>query len=101
MAYVDSNSTMAQVEAAYDDTAQYDMGGGVTMAKEHVVACRVLLRRLNTEMSRGDLSVKKRIESIEQELKQAKAWVVANDTVSSTTHGRGFVRYHDMSDYRE
>lgn len=101
MAFVDSNSTMAQVEDAFEDTAQYDVGGGLVMAQEHLVACRVLLRRLSQTMKRGDLEVQKRIESIEQEMVAVRKWVVANTAPTTATAGRGAVRYPDFSGFRE
>jgi hypothetical protein len=101
MAFVDSNTATEDVEAAYEDAAQYDMGGGVTMAKEFVVAARILLRRISKTMKRGDLEVEKRIESIEAELNRATKYVRENDTAATSGRSGGQVRHFDLGGFRE
>lgn len=44
-----SASTLAQVEASYDDNASYAEDASVAKAKAFVTACRILLRRLPAE----------------------------------------------------
>jgi hypothetical protein len=47
-------STLAQVEASYDNNASYAEDNSPTKAKAFVTACRFLLRRLPAEGDAGE-----------------------------------------------
>ncbi len=48
-----SASTDAQVEAEYDDTASYAEDLSVAKARRFVTACRILVRRYESSMTKG------------------------------------------------
>ena len=78
MAYVTSSSTDTQVRAAVDDTATYDVTGSVTLAKEHIVACRIWLNRHPKGAAHQEASTQFNPESIQQMLLDAQAWLANN-----------------------
>lgn len=88
LAYVTSASTFAQVVAAIEDNASYDMVGDATMCREYIVACRVYLRRLADELWQGDVKTKDTPEKVQRQLAAAESWLSSNDT-SAATAGTG------------
>jgi hypothetical protein len=57
MATLSSNSTDAEVWAAYDDNASYEEDGSRAKALAFVTACGILRRRLPLSAGRGPQSV--------------------------------------------
>ena len=70
MATLSSNSTDAEVWAAYDDNASYEEDGSRAKALAFVTACRILRRRLPLSAGRGPQSVTR--ESLDAEISAAK-----------------------------
>ena len=96
MATLSSNSTDAQVLAAYDDNASYEEDGSRTKALAFVTACRILRRRLPLSAARGPQSVTR--ESLDAEIVAAQQWLDAHP--ATTDSGSGRVRYVSMENYR-
>jgi len=76
MATLSSNSTDAEVWAAYDDNASYEEDASSARALALVTACRILRRRLPLSAGRGPQSVTR--ESLDAEISAAKAWLDAH-----------------------
>lgn len=72
-----SASTDAQVEAEYDDTASYAEDLSVAKARRFVTACRILVRRYESSMTKGANALSKRVDLLRDELKDAQAWLEA------------------------
>ena len=79
MSSLTSASTLAAVEASYDDNASYAEDASVTKAKAFVTACRILLRRLPAEAGTRESHVRLSPELIRKEMTEAQAWLQAND----------------------
>jgi hypothetical protein len=79
-----SASTDAQVEAEYDDNADYDEDVSPSKAKLFIIACRYLLRRLASSIAKGGSALGYDRRLIQQELEAAKAWLCVNDTSSGS-----------------
>lgn len=82
MASLSSSSTMAQVEAAYDDNASYAEDDSITKAKAFVTAVRFLLRRLYSSEAFGSASLSTRVDLLRDELRDAQKWLEARDVDS-------------------
>jgi hypothetical protein len=81
-----SASTDAQVEAAYDDNADYDSGSGsVTKARDYQQACRFLLRRYPTTVGAGGTSLGRDTKVLQDELKRVDEWLNLNDSARNTS----------------
>ena len=96
MATLSSNSTDAEVWAAYDDNASYEEDGSRTKALAFVTACRILRRRLPLAAGRGPQTGTR--ESLDAEVAAARAWPDAHPT--TTGSGSGRVRYVSMGNFR-
>jgi hypothetical protein len=96
MATLSSNSTDAEVWAAYDDNASYEADCSRTKALAFVSACRILRRRLPLSAGRGPQTVTR--ESLDAEISAARAWLDAHP--GTTGSGRGRVRYVSMKNFR-
>ena len=96
MATLSSNSTDAEVWAAYDDNASYEENGSRTKALAFVTACRILRRRLPLSAGRGPQTVTR--ESLDAEIAAARAWLDAHP--ATTGSGNGRVRYVSMENFR-
>ncbi len=95
---VDSTSTFAEVEVAYDDNAGYDVNGSVAECKLFIVAGRILVRRLNEHTKQGDDESKKRSKAIQDSIDIAVKWWNTNDssalsTSKSTTNFKAFTNF--------
>jgi len=95
MATLSSNSTDAEVWAAYDDNASYEEDGSRAKALAFVTACRILRRRLPLSASRGPQTVTR--ESLDAEILAAQ-WLDAHH--ATTGSGSGRVRYLSMENFR-
>ena len=89
---VDSTSTLAQVQAAYDDNANYAEVASVAKARAFVTACRILLRRVPGRMSTAGDSLDLNASLIRAEMADAKNFIAANRA--------GSVRHVDFRGFR-
>jgi hypothetical protein len=95
-----STSTLAEIQAAYDDNSAYDVNGSVSQAKLFVQACRMLMRRMPKMASQDRGSVQLSPELIQQEMQVASAFLASTpDTTSSNITGGG-VRHFDLGNLR-
>ena len=74
-----SSSTLAEVQASYDDNASYFEDNSIAKAKAFVTACRILLRRTATQMVKGSNQVNLNVPLIEKQLEEAQEWLLARD----------------------
>jgi len=79
-----SASTLAQIEAEYDDCADYDLVGSVERCKLFIHAARLLLRRRKDEIETGGNRVQEDRQRIERQLERAENWLGAQ-TIASTS----------------
>lgn len=87
-----SDSTDAEVWAAYDDNASYQEDVSRSKASAFITACRILARRLPISAARDGQSVSR--ESLREEVADANAWLAANPGSGSTR-----VRFGDFQDF--
>lgn len=97
-----SASTLAQVQAEYENNADYDSVASATKAKAFVVACRYLLGRLPSSMDHasgsGRQAIQRNLEVIQEQLKRAQAWVSSH---GDATVGSGAgARHLSIEDFR-
>jgi len=74
-----STSTLADVNAAYENNADYDLVESVTKAKDFVVACRFLLRRQPEESVSGNDRTREDYHKVQGQHDDALRWLRAND----------------------
>lgn len=91
-----SNSTDAEVLAAYDDNASYEEDASRAKALAFITACRILRRRVPLSAGRGGQSFT--FESLSEEIESAQSWLDSNP--STTGAGSGRVRYFGLEDFR-
>jgi len=91
-----SSSTLAEIQAQYDDNADYDVEGSTAKAKLFIEACRMLLRRMMEEVRKGGSSVRDAYQKIENQLDMAIEWWQENDTTTES----GEVRVASFEYYR-
>jgi len=101
VSYVSSSSTDAEVIAAYEDNASYDVASDVTMCREFIAACRVYLRRMTEATQHGDASVRDTYQKIREELDAALRWWRANDSTAAGIGARGGVKVLSIEDFRK
>lgn len=94
---VDSSSTLAEVQAAFDDNALYDVNGSVAQAQAYIAAGRILLRRVPTESGRGSARLRYELKYIADEVRRAMLWLVGND---SSARDDGAMHF-DLQDFRD
>lgn len=86
---IDANSTTAEVEAEYDNTASYFADNDVAKARRFVTACRILIRRLPEEMTKGGNSLRRRISGLEKAVEDAEAYILRfGDSPKGPSFGR-------------
>ncbi len=87
---ITSASTDAQVEAAYDDNADFETDTTLTKVKAFMQACRILLRRRASVLSVSGRSIQK--EMIQSELSNASKWFATmGGNTPRMSEGAGFV----------
>lgn len=97
-----STSTDEEISAAYDDNSDYDIEGDVSKCKTFIQACRILIRRMSSEIRKGNIWLKEEIGRIQDELKTAIAWLKNNDSTFAASSGKsGHVIYHSLENFRQ
>lgn len=79
MSTLSSSSTLAQVEASYDDNASWTEDKSTAKARAFVTAARMLLRRLPSSSQKGSNALTFRLDLIRQELAEAQTFLQAHD----------------------
>ena len=95
-----SSSTWAQVTAAYENNADYDLSSSVTKCRDFIQACRFYLRRLPIEIKNGNASVKEDPDAIKPLLRDAEAWLRVNDSTAATRIPNASVKFADFGNFR-
>lgn len=93
---VDSSSTLAEVEAQYDDNADWREERSLAKAKLFAQACRILIRRYKSTGSGGGMSYGRDMGRLADELDAATTWI---GTSQAATAG-GSVRRLNFQDAR-
>jgi len=93
---LNSQSTNADVFAAYDDNAAYDLNGSVSQAQMFVAACRILLRRLPKRAGNDGQQIETNADLIRRELDRAQSWIDARRSTA-----RGGSRCFDLGHSRD
>jgi hypothetical protein len=94
-----SSSTLAEVNAAYEDNCTYDIENSVSMAQDFVQAARILMRRMVQKAENDQTRVDDTYEKYASELKKAEDWLKVNNTSTtarnSVTHHLSFTNFRD------
>lgn len=79
---LDSSSSLDDVQAQYDDNADYDAANDVQKARRFKQAVRIQKRRVAGDYSHGPVRVTKseNLRQLEREEERVDAWLAANDT---------------------
>jgi hypothetical protein len=96
---LDSTSTFAEILAAYDNNADYDLVGSVTKAKDFIQACRFLLLHKNDEGEHGRAIFRNDAMKLREQLAQAETWWRSNDTDALAAQ-KGHVRHFALREFR-
>lgn len=87
MSSINSTSTLAQVEAAYDDNASYAEDRDPAKCRAFITACRMLIRRYPRATASGQTHTQFSVDLLTQQLAVAEQWLEANDTQSPAASG--------------
>ena len=82
---ITSTSTLEEVEAQYDDNADYLEAGSVGKCASFMQATRMLLRRYATSMMRNSVRVDRDIPTLRMQLADAERWFQANGGMGTAT----------------
>jgi hypothetical protein len=98
-------ATYAEVIAAYDENADYDLDGSAAKCQAFIVACRRLLSpALTTKRSvhggRGGEEIELDLMLIKSQLEAAQQWLAANPPTSAGGAG-GNVTHVDFTGFRD
>lgn len=96
-----SSSTLAQVQAAYEDNADYDLVASVAKARLFIQACRFLMLRLPAAGSSGDASttLSQNLTEIRTAMQRAEQWLAVSG--GSTAGGGGpSVKHTSFEEFR-
>lgn len=97
----DSNYSLAEVQAEFDDAASYLEDRSPTKARKLVTAGTILIRRMPSSSEHG-LSNERlafNLEMLKQSIDDARKWLAGEGRYLETTVST--VRYADLSDFRE
>lgn len=94
---VDSSSTLAAVEAQYDDNADWREERSLLKAKAFAQACRILIRRYKSSGTAAGMSYGRDMGQMASELASATTWI-GNQQASADG---GSVRRLDFRDARQ
>lgn len=92
MAYLESTATLAEVKAQYETCSTYDLVADLTLCREFIQACRILISRTNDETRQGSAALRDNAAKYRTEMEQAKSWLAQRDTTFSGDLGAGRVR---------
>lgn len=95
-----SASTLAEIQAAYDDNLDYDLSGDAAKCRQFIQACRMLIRRRPEETQNGTSRIRDDYHKLQVELTKAETWLAANDSTASTRAGTR-VTHADFTEFRD
>lgn len=79
MSSINSSSTLAQVQAAYDDNASYAEDNDVSKARAFLTACRILMRRTPRESGTREGHMTLSVDLLKDQITDVQGWLAAND----------------------
>lgn len=74
-----SASTLAQVQAEYDNNSSYVEDNSTAKAKAFITATRILIRRTPSSAAKGSNAIGIRVDLLQKELADAILWLEARD----------------------
>ncbi len=80
---IGSSSTLAEVEAQYDDNASYFENNSVAQAKLFVTAVVMLKRRHTSEKKHENVTIRRTVEVLDDEIRDARDFINNNDSTRS------------------
>ncbi len=92
MATLSSSSTLAEIQAAYDDNASYAEDASTVKAVAFITACRLLLRRTYKRQvhgGRGGQELEADPSLLRAELEDARRWLAARVNRAAGPHYLG------------
>ncbi len=94
---IGSASTLAEVEAQYDDNASYFENNSVAEAKLFVTAAVMLKRRYASEKKHDSVSISRDVQVLNDEIRDARQFINNNDSTRSGPRVTAvdFRRYRD------
>jgi len=84
-----SSSTLAEIQASYDDNASYAEDDSTAKAAAFVTACRILLRviaKASVQGGRGGFELHTDPESLRSEMAAANRWRSLRQTTGGVRH---------------
>lgn len=96
MSTLDSTSTLAEVQAAYDDNASYEEEGSLAKAAAFVTACRILRRRILRVSQQGSTRAEIDPATLQVELQAAQRWIAANSANAAAGGGTRFSSFEEF-----
>jgi len=103
MSTLTSSSTLAEIEAAYDDSASYAEDRSPAKAKAFITACRMLIRRYVPDAAKGSTrtSLAARIDALKSEMAEARNWLMVHASLDSSAAADGVRHFcFDLEDWR-
>jgi RecA/RadA recombinase len=99
MSALDSSSTLAEIQASYDDNASYLEDASASKAKAFITAVRMLVRRTAQKVEDGaaEVSITQDLKQYREELGDARRWLIANSAVED---GGAGVKHMSFEDFR-
>ena len=79
MATVDSSSTLAQVQAAFDDACSWVEDQDIAKARALVTAGTILLRRVPSTATKGSNALSSSNNEISKAIAEARVYIQAHD----------------------
>ncbi len=99
---ISSTSTLAEVEAAYDDNASYEEDSSIPKCRAFQTAIRILLRRLPTESGTRETNARWDMALLSKELERAQCWQAANDDgTSDNSNAAPYVKRVSFENFRD
>jgi hypothetical protein len=90
MSTLTSQSSLADVQAAYMDNASYEENGSAAQAAAFITACRFLMLMLPKSGGQREVSMQMNPEMIQQEMADAKVWIASNPGAGAAGGGVGY-----------
>ena len=91
MATLSSTDTLAQVQAAYADSASYVEDNSVAKCRAFITACTILLLKLPAEQGTREAQLRLNPDLVQKQMERAQTWLENHDTGTngSTTPAAG------------
>jgi hypothetical protein len=100
MAVLSSASTLAQVQAEYDDNASYAEDDSAAKCRRFITACRILMRRLPKQTGTREAQLELNAAGVGAELTKAEQWLQGKDT-TDTAGGRPLTSRGSFRNFRD